>query len=666
MGSGAMLVAACRTLASAYEAALVREHRVRPGELTERDRADFRRLIAQRCLYGVDLNPMAVQLARLSLWLVTLAADAPLTFLDHRLRTGDSLIGASLEDLARQPPGGRAAARPQRVLPLFADDRTHHDVAVAVDARRRLAEEPEATAADVHEKTRRLRWLAAPGGPLGAARAVADLWCAVWMWPDGRGPHARAFADLAVELAGGSATLPSHLRRSWLDEGARLAGAHRFFHWTLEFPEVFADERGHPREDAGFDAILGNPPWDMVRADPGAGGRAEAARLVRFVREAGIYGGATGSHLNRYQLFVERTLQLLRPGGRFGLVLPWGVMADHGAAGVRRALFDRATLDALVSLDNGHGVFPIHRSLTLLLLTGMRGGRTTLARCRLAERDVAALDTLPDDHGGPAAFPVVLHRRVLDRVSGDALAVPHCRTSLELDLVERLFASWPALGSAGGWGARFSRELNATEDRPQMTDRASAGLAVLEGKHVTPFRADVSKATWWIARDAAARLLPGRPFDRQRLAIRDVASSGNRVTVIAARLPAGTVSTHTLLCLRELLSDDAQAFLCGLLNSYVFNFLARFWVQTHVTAALVERLPAPHTTLDGGDGRRVVELAVDSERARATGRHVHARLQAAVARLYGVSRDELAMILQTFPLVPPEWGRDVLEALGSA
>ena len=117
MGSGAFLVSACRYLAAAYEAALVRTGARGAGEVTDADRAGFRRTIAQRCLYGVDRNPMAVQLGRLSIWLATLAADRPLTFLDHNLRPGDSLAGASNRGhrapaaaLSRRRRPGRAAA----------------------------------------------------------------------------------------------------------------------------------------------------------------------------------------------------------------------------------------------------------------------------------------------------------------------------------------------------------------------------------------------------------------------------------------------------------------------------------------------------------------------------------------------------------------------------
>ena len=124
MGSGAFLVAACRYLAAAYEDALIAEGALTRADVTPADRAAFRRAVAQRCVYGVDLNPTAVQLARLSLWLCTLAADRPLSFLDHHLRAGNTLVGARAADIARQPPGPGRGAR-SSPLPLFeADDLT--------------------------------------------------------------------------------------------------------------------------------------------------------------------------------------------------------------------------------------------------------------------------------------------------------------------------------------------------------------------------------------------------------------------------------------------------------------------------------------------------------------------------------------------------------------
>ena len=119
MGSAAFLVAACRYLARAYERALFATGTLSEAEIEDADRAGFRRLVAQRCLFGVDLNPTAVQLARLSLWLATLSADKPLTFLDHHLVCGNSLIGASpVESRVSRRALTRGAA-PSRETPLF-------------------------------------------------------------------------------------------------------------------------------------------------------------------------------------------------------------------------------------------------------------------------------------------------------------------------------------------------------------------------------------------------------------------------------------------------------------------------------------------------------------------------------------------------------------------
>src|SRR5205085_6756241 len=142
MGSGAFLVAACRYLASAYETALIRDGASHPSDFDERDRAAIRRTIAERCLYGVDLNPMAVQLARLSLWLATLSADRPLTFLDHRLQVGDSLLGAWLRNVRNAPAATRRRATIEPPLPLFEDDALRDVIVGVLPARFTLEQIP--------------------------------------------------------------------------------------------------------------------------------------------------------------------------------------------------------------------------------------------------------------------------------------------------------------------------------------------------------------------------------------------------------------------------------------------------------------------------------------------------------------------------------------------
>ena len=136
---------------------------------------------------------------------------------------------------------------------------------------------------------------------------------------------------------------------------------------------------------------------------------------------------------------------------------------------------------------------------------------------------------------------------------------------------------------------------------------------------------------------------------RPRLAYRDVASATNQLTLIAALLPAESASTHTLFCLRTPLPARAQYFLCGLFNSLPINYLARLRVTTHVTTAIVERLPIPTRT---GQPAAFAEIAACARvLTRAYDRHVFARLNARVAALYCLTQDEFAYVLSTFPLV---------------
>ena len=182
MGSGAFLVAACRYLAAAYEAALVRTGAYHGSDFGARERVATRRTIAERCLYGVDLNPMAVQLARLSLWLATLAADRPLTFLDHHLQTGDSLLGAWLSSLRRPPiPNrGRRARQDAAALPLFAGADVAEALRAALPIRFSLEETPGDTIDQVRAKESALAALGRRDAVLAKWKRVADLWCAVW------------------------------------------------------------------------------------------------------------------------------------------------------------------------------------------------------------------------------------------------------------------------------------------------------------------------------------------------------------------------------------------------------------------------------------------------------------------------------------------------------
>jgi hypothetical protein len=197
----------------------------------------------------------------------------------------------------------------------------------------------------------------------------------------------------------------------------------------------------------------------------------------------------------------------------------------------------------------------------------------------------------------------------------------------------------------------FGRELNASDDRGffEAATPLSAGRRVVEGKQIEPFRVGLARCR--------LALKPGidvRAPRRARLAYRDVASASNRLTLIAAIVPASAVTTHTLFCLRTPLALPQQQVLCGLLNSYVANYLIRLRVNTHVTVSLVSRLQVPVVKTGQADFGRLHALAdalaKGSRAAEETAEYVE--LQAVVARLYGLSTDDFAHVLDTFPLVP--------------
>jgi hypothetical protein len=651
MGSGAFLVAACRYLADQCERAYIEEGVWSAGEVRATDRASVARRIGEQCLFGVDLNPVAVQLARLSLWLTTLAGDRPLTFLDHHLVTGNSLLGARLADLAR--PFGTSRHRHPASLPLFADQIAEVVADRVLPARLRLAMTPSDSVTAVRDKDRLLAELTAPDGPIARWSTAADAWCAAVLSPAPR-PAAGLVREWIALATGLPTTLPPSQLAASLDRARALAAEHGAFHWELAFPEIFFDDDGQLRPDGGFDAIIGNPPWDMLRADTGSDRDRTAAKSaivaqLRFFRESGVYGLQGNGHANRYQLFVERALQLTKPGGRIGLILPSGIGTDRGSALLRRHLFDRTMIDTWLGFDNRHRIFPIHRSMRFVLLSTATAGRTDMLRFRCALTDPHVLEAEAEE-----ARTLTIARSRLESWSTD-LAIPDVPDDMSLGILSGIANRTPALGDTNGWNVRFGRELNATDDRPhfvQLADTHRRPLPIVEGKLLSPFQVHVDRAGSGIPAAIASRLLGRDSFRRPRLAYRDVASATNKLTLIAAMLPAGAVSTHTVFVLKTPLDESSQWCLLGLLNSLVANYLVRLQVMTHVTATLMARLPVPRPPAGSPP---YATLALLSRQLSVTGIHEgadeYARLNATAAQLYGLTRDQFAYLLATFPLI---------------
>ena len=282
-----------------------------------------------------------------------------------------------------------------------------------------------------------------------------------------------------------------------LDESKAIAARHRFLHWPLTFPDVFANDGSLEDRPPGFDAIIGNPPWDMVRGDSGvdeakAGRRVDARQMTDFVRESGIYKVESRAHLNLYQLFVERALQLVRPGGRIGFVVPSGLVSDAGAAPLRRHLLDRAEVDDITGLDNRLAIFPVHRSVRFVLLTCTTGRETTAS----AAGSVSPASTSSSAPRAPRSFCRGGCWRGCPGMTTSAF--PELASETDLAIVEAVSNAAPRLGGKDGWNVEFGRELNASDDRESFTPIAphSTGRPVIEGKQIDAFRVAVGEAGW--------------------------------------------------------------------------------------------------------------------------------------------------------------------------
>jgi hypothetical protein len=294
-GSGAFLVEACRQLGTRLEQAWDMHKAEKPPIPPDEDEATHaRRLVAQRCLYGVDRNPMAVDLARLSLWLATLAREHEFSFLDHALKSGDSLVGLTQAGIAA---ANWDASKPG--LPLF-----RKMIKDSVDKALQGREAIRNASDDILMEAQAARYARVQDAS-ETARIVGDAVIAAFFSAD------KAKAREA-ERAKVESWITGELTPKWdlLTAKAKAFRAEHGwqpFHWEVEFPEVFA------RDNPGFDAVVGNPPFAGKNTISAASG----ARYLLWLQE--LHEGAHGN-ADLVAHFFRRAFDLLRRGGAFGLI----------------------------------------------------------------------------------------------------------------------------------------------------------------------------------------------------------------------------------------------------------------------------------------------------------------------------------------------------------
>jgi len=340
MGSGHFLTSAVDYLAREIVDAQERQAEQQGVESIDRTRDVnwARRQVAQRCIYGVDRNPLAVELAKVSLWLRTLAADQPLAFLDHHLKTGNSLVGSDIEDVL----SARESATDEGQLTLrqsFARTR-QRALEHVMDRFRDLLSTDNESLADV--KRMEAAFEGVRDDPLyRRLLAMANVHTAAAFGVDVPGDADERMAEALRDDSWADVA-----DQDWFERAQAMAEDERFFHWELEFPVAFYDETGTRRDDAGFDVVLGNPPYVNIELIPDD--------HVAYYREA---FATAQRRLNLYVLFAERALSLSRAGGRHSFIVPDKLLSETYATNWRRLVLDEHALGSVLDLRD-ETVFP--------------------------------------------------------------------------------------------------------------------------------------------------------------------------------------------------------------------------------------------------------------------------------------------------------------------
>ena len=393
------------------------------------DRHIVRRMVLKRCVYGVDKNPMAVELAKVALWLHTFTVGAPLSFLDHHLRCGDSLFGTwarSGIDKARDygSPlllhGSVTQAERSSLGMQTIEDLTDAEIAEAHRSAETFAGVEEATA------------------PLDAVLSLVHAidWLEV---KDRAGKTALQsfFGGLLgdpIEIALGRSEVAAERPESahfteLLQEARRLVDEERFLNWQAAFPGVWTDWHS-ATPTGGFDAVIGNPPWDRMKlqqvewfatrrreialapravdrkrmiaaleriVDPLAQDYAlaskRAAMAARTARRSGAYPLLSGGDVNLYSLFVERAMTLVKPDGMVGLLTPSGIASDKTAARFFKGVATEGRLKALYDFENKKVFFPdVHASFKFCIFVASPSPIGEAANCAFYLHDISERD----------------------------------------------------------------------------------------------------------------------------------------------------------------------------------------------------------------------------------------------------------------------------------
>jgi N-6 DNA Methylase len=763
-GSGHFLVAAARRIAKRL--ASVREHN--PEPTLEALRAALRDVVTH-CIYGVDINPMAVELAKVSLWLEALDPGKPLGFLDARIKCGNALIGATpalmaggIPDDAFTPIEGddrqwaaslrRANAKDNPTQDeLFTDQQIFSQSNEKLGAQLgQIARAPDGSLRDVHRQAAAYRAWEESAEYLHA-RQVADAWCAAFAWLKTKdAPPAivnRVFRALREQ---GSAAIPP----ATSTEIERLHADFGFFHWHLEFPDIFnVPDSFDPAVDpstgwfGGFTCLLGNPPWERIRlleqeffglrdetiaTAPNATVRKRLIAALpeinpalhhafkvakrhaesesQFLRNSQRYPLTGRGDINTYAVFAEADRILINPVGRLGVIVPTGIATDATTQFFFKDLVQNRSLASLYDFENKRAFFASVDSrmkFSLLTIVG-RDSREPRTDFAFFLHDIGDLD----EPG--RRFTLTPEEISLLNPNTGTSSVFRSRRDAEITL--GIYRRIPVLvrenePGGGPWQVSFGRMFHMTDDAALFhvrddllsegwhlhgnifTKESERMLPLYEGRmghqynhrfadSIGPREATlpelesadfVPQPEYWVSPRDVAHKLARRQFGcaTALLGYRRVARNNDERTCIAALIPWGAASYGWTLAMGPGAAE--LAYLLASFNSIAFDYLLRNSLsQPSIPQGILEQAPVPSPNAIGSHStfvlNHVIELTYTARDMTPFAREVgdggepfiwdeerrfliRAELDALLFRLYGIGKDDIDYIMETFPIV---------------
>lgn len=520
-GSGGFLVAAARRIARR-----VAEVRAGDNEPTPSEVQTALHDVVERCIYGVDMNDLAAELAKVSLWLEAMEPGKPLGFLDARIKIGNSLLGTTPALLAGGVPDGAFTA-------LEGDDKKH-----AAEAKKRNKAEntrkvdqlfgslgqdsfsfggtTSALATLISQRQNLVKPVSSAQEARARAKAYtsfdhseameqkrihADAWCAAFVWPLKEGEPEPPTSSIVRQL-GESGISAGYMETVELVR--KLAHDYRFFHWHLEFPEIFGDSEagedvGAEGWPGGFSCMLGNPPWERVKlqeqeffaarneAIAKAPNAAARTRLIKnlvdddpilhrdflqakreaegqsvSMRTSGRYPFNGRGDVNTYAVFAELFRSLTGPHGRSGVIVPTGIATDATTQYFFKDLVETSTIAALYDFENAKPLFEgVHRSFKFCLLT-MAG--------RVAKEEVASFAFFLHDPADISAAEFALTPDEIKLINPNTGTLPIFRTRRDAEITLGIYRRVPVLINENDpingnpWGVSFMTMFHMSND----------------------------------------------------------------------------------------------------------------------------------------------------------------------------------------------------------